>query len=286
MIDSSPFLTTGLGVGLLASALLLGLRHGVDWDHIAAITDLSATQESPRRGLFLGLLYAAGHGVVVLVIGTVTILAGKSLPDGIDRFFGRLVGVTLILLAVYLLWSLWAHREDFRMRSRWMIVIGAVRRLWHRKRPAHPVEHEHLHAAHADVHHDHDGLEAGEHPVHSHRHSHDPDDLAADYGPGAATAVGMLHGVGAETPTQVVTFLAAAQAGGTGAGLAVLVTFLVGLFLSNTAVTIGATYGFKEAMQRPRVQRILGAITAVVSLVIGVLFLLGQDAVLPAFFAG
>ncbi len=285
MLDASPFSTTGLGIGLLASSLLLGLRHGIDWDHIAAITDLSATQESPRRGLLLGLLYAAGHAVVVLVIGTITILAGKSLPDGIDRFFGRVVGVTLILLAIYLLWSLWAHREDFRMRSRWMIVIGGVRRMFGRTRRS-GVEHEHRHAAHADLHHEHDGDTTAEQRVHSHRHSHAPDDLAADYGPGAATAVGMLHGVGAETPTQVVTFLAASQAGGTGAGMAVLATFLVGLFLSNTAVTLGATYGFKEAMQRPRVQRVLGAVTAVVSLVIGVLFLLGQDAVLPAFFAG
>jgi high-affinity nickel permease len=48
MIETIAFATTGLGVGLLVSALLLGLRHGVDWDHIAAITDLSVTRS--RRG--------------------------------------------------------------------------------------------------------------------------------------------------------------------------------------------------------------------------------------------
>ena len=30
--------------------------------------------------MLLGLLYALGHGLVVLVIGTVTIVAGKNLP--------------------------------------------------------------------------------------------------------------------------------------------------------------------------------------------------------------
>ena len=281
------FMTTGLGVGLMASALLLGLRHGIDWDHIAAITDLSATQQAPRRGLLLGLLYAAGHGAVVLVIGTLTIIAGRSLPEGVDAFFGRLVGATLILLGGYVLWSLWAHRDDFRMQSRWMMVIGGVKRLVaRRRRRGEAIEHEHPHAAHADVHHEPDSAHTEAQPVHSHAHTHDPDDLAADYGPRAAVAVGMLHGVGAETPTQVVTFLAAAQAGGVGAGLVVLVTFLIGLFLSNTAITLGATYGFKEAMQRRSVQRTLGAVTAVMSLVVGILFMLGQDAVLPAFFAG
>ena len=69
-------------------------------------------------------------------------------------------------------------------------------------------------------------------------------------------------------------------------GMLVLVMFLVGLFVSNTAITIGATYGFKEAMQRPRVQLTLGAVTAVMSLVLGTFFVLGADAALPAFFAG
>lgn len=280
------FVTTGLGVGLMVSALLLGLRHGIDWDHIAAITDLSATQQEPSRGLLLGLLYAAGHGAVVLAIGALTIAAGRSLPAGVDAFFGRLVGVTLILLGGYVLWSLWAHRDDFRMQSRWMIVIGGVKRLAARRRRGQTIEHEHAHAALSDIHHEPGGEEVESQPVHSHPHSHDPDDLAADYGPRAAVAVGMLHGIGAETPTQVVTFLAAAQAGGVGAGLIVLVTFLVGLFVSNAAITVGATYGFKEAMQRRSVQRTLGAITAVMSLVVGILFVLGQDAVLPAFFAG
>ena len=55
----------GFGWGLLIAALLLGLRHGIDWDHIAAITDISATQRSWRRGVLLGSLYAAGHALVV-----------------------------------------------------------------------------------------------------------------------------------------------------------------------------------------------------------------------------
>src|SRR5204863_3113959 len=30
-------------VGLLITALVLGIRHGIDWDHIAAITDITST---------------------------------------------------------------------------------------------------------------------------------------------------------------------------------------------------------------------------------------------------
>ena len=54
MIDPSAAVATIAGVaaaaaepvanfGVLATGLLLGVRHGVDWDHIAAITDITST---------------------------------------------------------------------------------------------------------------------------------------------------------------------------------------------------------------------------------------------------
>ena len=30
-------------VGILVTGLILGIRHGIDWDHIAAITDITST---------------------------------------------------------------------------------------------------------------------------------------------------------------------------------------------------------------------------------------------------
>jgi len=278
--------STGLGLGLLLSALFLGMRHGVDWDHIAAITDLTATQESPRRGVLLGTIYALGHGLVVLAIGAVAIVAGQNLPDSVDALFGRIVGWTLILLGVYVAYTLISQRGEFRMQSRWMLLIRGVRRLVARFRSRATVEHEHAHAAHD---HHYGDPAADEQPaaaqqVHSHHHVHEPDELTGEYGGRVSLGVGMLHGVGAETPTQVVIFLAAAEAGGTTAGFAVLVTFLVGLFTTNTLIAVATAYGFRSADRRRRFQMILGGVTAVVSLVVGTLFALGQEAVLPGFF--
>lgn len=275
---------TGLGVGLLVSSLLLGLRHGVDWDHIAAITDIAATQDSSRRGFVLGLVYALGHGVVVFVIGVLVIVAGQSLPASVDALFGRIVGWTLIVLGVYLIYGLVVHRSAFRMQSRWMLIIGTVRRVVGRFRRSDGIEHDHPHAA-FDVHHE--GTDpTGAVPVHSHPHTHGPDAAFGEYGNPVSFGVGMLHGVGAETPTQVVTFLAASQAGGTAAGVTVLIAFLAGLFLANGIISWMFSYGFQATGRRQTVQMALGAVTAVASLVVGVLFALGRDAVLPAFFAG
>ena len=34
---------TAADLGVLLTGLLLGIRHGIDWDHIAAITDITST---------------------------------------------------------------------------------------------------------------------------------------------------------------------------------------------------------------------------------------------------
>jgi high-affinity nickel-transport protein len=107
-----------------------------------------------------------------------------------------------------------------------------------------------------------------------------------EYQKGTSFLVGMLHGIGAETPTQVLIFTAAAGAGGKAAGIAVLVAFLVGLVSSNTVITLGTTFGFLRASKNFAVYATVAMVTGFFSLVIGVLFVLGKDSLLPALFAG
>ena len=56
-------------LGLFFTALGLGLRHGIDWDHIAAISDLTGSSETRRQGWWLSLWYALGHAAAVFVLG-------------------------------------------------------------------------------------------------------------------------------------------------------------------------------------------------------------------------
>ncbi len=285
---------TGFGLALLFSSFAFGFRHGIDWDHIAAITDITSSQRSVRIGLKFATLYAAGHAVVVFVIGVVAIAVGKNLPDSIDSAMGRVVGATLVILGIYVLYALIRYREDFRLRSRWMLLFDGVRRAyrWVRRRgQASSIEHEHVHFSNDGFeHHDHDGglVSEGAASVatRTHTHSHTHTDPFMNYGTGTSLAVGMLHGVGAETPTQVLIFLTAAKAGGVGAGIIVLAVFLLGLFAANTALAFASASGFLAASKRFPIYAGVSIVTAVASLVLGVAFLLGQDSWLPVFFGG
>src|SRR5512138_2313182 len=46
----APVAAEGAGLGLLLTALTLGIRHGIDWDHIAAISDITSTTAAADHG--------------------------------------------------------------------------------------------------------------------------------------------------------------------------------------------------------------------------------------------
>jgi sulfite exporter TauE/SafE len=289
---------SAFGVGVLFSAFLFGFRHGIDWDHIAAITDITGTQDDRRSSMFFGTLYALGHALVVFVIGSLAILLGQRLPEGVDEVMGRIVGVTLVVLGIYVIVGVVRHGREFRMRSRWMLVFSGANRLYRRVRPNMHAVHDHEAPVHvhgsgsgsvavaddipvSEWHHGHHGR-----PGHHHHKHPEPDDPFANYGRGTAFTVGMVHGIGAETPTQLLIFLTAAGAGGKVVGEAVLLTFIIGLLASNTLITVGSAVGFLRASENWRLYLTVALLTATFSLVIGVLFITGEGSVLPALFGG
>jgi cytochrome c biogenesis protein CcdA len=113
-----------------------------------------------------------------------------------------------------------------------------------------------------------------------------PSDPLPTYGAFGAVGIGMLHGIGAETPTQVVIFAGAAGVAGVWSGLLVLSAFVVGLVVANTIVAAAAAFGFVGSSRRRWAYLGLSVVTAVCSLVIGTLFLLQRGDMLPVIFSG
>src|ERR1700691_2375390 len=84
----------------LGSCLVLGLRHGFDYDHLAAISDITAVQRSWWSGLRLGMTYALGHAITVGMLGVAVLELHIGLPQGLDHWTERLIGLTLIVLGI------------------------------------------------------------------------------------------------------------------------------------------------------------------------------------------
>jgi len=288
-------------LSLLLGMVALGFRHGFDWDHIAAITDITSTTSAghtevdvpaiapvtphghdagemrghahahdgdagrvhafgesrfaheQRHAIGLASLYALGHASVVVALGVIALVLGAVLPDWVDPILEKVVGVTLVILGAWVLYSVVQYmrgKGEFRMRSRWMLVFDLARNAWGR-------------------------LQAR-----IHGHEHVPSAHATQYGPKTAFGVGMIHGVGAETGSQAL--LLAGIAGVTGVtGIVILLAFVVGLLLSNTLVAVVSASGFIGAQRLRTLYVIVGALAGTASLVIGLLFIGGVGTVLP-----
>jgi high-affinity nickel-transport protein len=289
-------------VTLLLGMAALGFRHGFDWDHIAAITDITSTTTSghaevdvpvvapvtahghdvgemrghshqhaargpgalhvfgesrwaheQRHAVGLASLYALGHASVVTALGVLALLLGAVLPGWVDPILEKVVGVTLVVLGVWVIYSVvqfMRGRGEFRMRSRWMLVFDLARNTW------------------------------GALQARIHGHEHRPSAHSTQYGPRTAFGVGMIHGIGAETGSQAL--LLAGVAGVTGTtGIVILLAFVVGLLLSNTLVAVVSASGFIGAQRMRTLYVVVGAFAGVASLVIGALFIVGLGTALP-----
>jgi hypothetical protein len=191
---------------------------------------------------------------VVAALGILALLFGALLPDWIDPIMGRVVGVTLIVLGVWVFYSVYAyfrHGTEFRLRSRWMIVFGSVRYAW---RWFGAKLHGHDHVEQVEM---------------------------SAYGPRTAFGVGMIHGVGAETGSQVLIIAAVGGAASVGLGIPMMAAFIVGLLISNSVIVFLSATGFVASQLRSRIYLVVGVLAGVFSLVVGILFLLEAESALP-----
>lgn len=239
----------------LGSCLVLGLRHGFDYDHLAAISDITAMQRSWRNGLRLGMTYALGHAVTVAALGLAVLELHLGLPGGLDHWTERLIGLTLIVLGIGVVAGILrkdahGHRHG-RVESRLAIAINGilwtawqVRRAWNRQAPR-------------------------------------PERFQWMYTGKSVFVIGILHGVGAETPSQLALFFLAANLGGTSRGLMGLLAFAVGLVTMNALMTASMGGAFRARGHHPRFYHAIAWTGAAYSCIIGVIFLFGISDRLP-----
>jgi high-affinity nickel permease len=107
-------------------AVLLGLRHATDPDHLAAVTTLVAADEpDPRRAGRLGFTWGLGHATSLLVFGVPIVLFRSYLPAAVQTGAEALVGVMIVVLALRLL--LRRHGSRRNARTPWQAyAIGLV----------------------------------------------------------------------------------------------------------------------------------------------------------------
>jgi hypothetical protein len=233
----------GLAVVLL-TALLLGLRHASDPDHLAAVSTLIASEpeDGARRAARLGLSWGVGHAFALALFGLPIVLFQSYLPGTLQRIAEGLVGLMIMFLAA-------------RLLVRW------------RGGRFHAHEHTHGDVTHRHLH---------PHRVHGHEHSHDAE---AQLGrtPRQAFGIGLVHGTGGSAGVGVLLLATISDHATAVAALFVLAT---GTALSMCVLS--SAFGF--AITRGPVLRRMFALApamGVVTLGFGCWYTLGAVGAVP-----
>ena len=81
-------------------ASLLGMRHALEPDHIAAVSTLVSHEQSSVRAAWLGVCWGIGHMLTLFVVGLGLVLVRSEMPAGLGDAFEIIVAVMLIVLGL------------------------------------------------------------------------------------------------------------------------------------------------------------------------------------------
>jgi sulfite exporter TauE/SafE len=197
---------------LLALGLLLGLKHAVEADHLSTVATLASRSSSARQTVAVATAWGLGHASSLMVLGTLLVALGATLPPPVAHAFELAIGLILIALGV-----------------------GVLLRLRESRIHLHVHEHagtRHLHA------HAHEEKSAADRHDHLHRSPLWRRSLL----------IGGVHGLAGSAAVTVL----ALPAGSIGRALVYLLVFGAGTVLGMVALTLVVSLPLKFSFQRNR----------------------------------
>src|SRR5260370_28041601 len=210
-------------ISLLLLGLLLGMRHALEADHLAAVASLATRSKGTRGRVLQGAVWGLGHTLTLLAVGGVCLLLRAASSERVAAALEGAVGVMLLLLGADVL---------RRMRRRRV--------------------HLHVHR-HAD----------GTVHLHAHRHApaeaHDPDhhQHAHEGFPLRALLVGMVHGLAGSAALLLLTLTTLSSAW---LGVAYIAVFGIGSIAGMAGLAAGLSPPPQGTPRRPP-RRVHGAPT-------------------------
>lgn len=218
--------------GILALGLVMGLRHAMEADHVAAVSTVVASSDKKlRRAPILGALWGLGHTSTLFIAALAVLLLAINIPQEVSSTLEFGVGIMLVLLGATTL-------TGFNTGKFLKGMMGSGRGSRH--------VHSHFHA-HSGIFHTHD------HSHHDHRHNH------------KSLIIGMVHGMAGSGALMLVVLTTVNSAP---LGLAYIAIFGAGSIASMVAMSTLIGLPFAKA-KHEKLGLVMKYASAVVAIAIG-----------------
>ena len=100
-------------VSLLLLGFLIGMRHALEADHVAAVATLSTRTATVKQAIKLGSIWGIGHTFILFLFGSMVLLTDFFIPETMAKWLEFGVGVMLVLLGLDVLRRLIRGRIHF-----------------------------------------------------------------------------------------------------------------------------------------------------------------------------
>lgn len=190
-------------------AVLLGLRHATDPDHVAAVTTLVAgtSERAARSAATLGAAWGSGHALTLFAFGLPIVVFDRYVPETVQHLAETAIACVIAYLAV-------------RLLVRWR------RGLFHLHLHEHDgVRHAHLHS------HEHGA---------DHVHPHGARTKLGSFG------IGLIHGLGGSAGVGILVVASTESQGYAIVALALLALF-TGVSMTILSTGFGAALASQAA---------------------------------------
>jgi hypothetical protein len=209
-------------LALLTLSFVLGLRHALEVDHLAAVVAIASARRGIWSSSIVGALWGLGHTAALLLVAGAVIAFGVHIPPRVASLLELAVALMLIGLGVHLLWSL---------------AVGGV-------------VHWHVHAHGSRVH-----AHPHIHPHGSAPHTADPHHVVHEWR--RPMIVGLLHGAAGSAALMVVVLASVPSP-----ALVLLYVAVFGIGSIAGMVSMSALVGMPFAFAAERFVRITAALRA------------------------
>jgi ABC-type nickel/cobalt efflux system permease component RcnA len=125
-------------IATLGLALLLGIEHAMEPDHLIAVTSLVARHRTTGRAILQGALWGLGHTTTLFVAGLLVLLLKVTIPARLALSFEFAVGLVIVGLGMHLIVKLFTAREHTHAHTHDGVT--------HTHAHAHSHSHGHSHA--------------------------------------------------------------------------------------------------------------------------------------------
>ena len=102
---------------LLLLGFLIGMRHALEADHVAAVATLTTRTATVKQAVKLGSIWGVGHTLTLFLFGSIVLLTDLFIPETMAKWLEFGVGIMLVLLGLDVLRRLIKDRIHYHVHQ-------------------------------------------------------------------------------------------------------------------------------------------------------------------------